>query len=83
MTEEQNDQTAEQPASSSEPETAPTPVPETTGQAIALPATTPPPPPELPQQPTELPQQPDTPPMGLPQGSDIPQGSLSGQRCRA
>ncbi|MGO8826436.1 MAG: S1C family serine protease [Acidimicrobiales bacterium] len=77
MTEEQNDQTAEQPASSSEPETAPTPVPETTGQAIALPATTPPPPPELPQQPTELPQQPDTPPMGLPQGSDIPQGTYA------
>ncbi len=70
MTEDQNDQTPDQPASSSEPETAPTPVPETTGQAIALPATTPP-------APSELPQQPDTPPMGLPQGSDIPQGTYA------
>ena len=70
MTEDQNDQTPDQPAGSSEPETAPTPVPETTGQAIALPATTPP-------APSELPQQPDTPPMGLPQGSDIPQGTYA------
>ncbi|MGA2472538.1 MAG: trypsin-like peptidase domain-containing protein [Acidimicrobiales bacterium] len=70
MTEDQNDQTPDQPASSSEPETPPTPVPETTGQAIALPASTPP-------APAELPQQPDTPPMGLPQGSDIPQGTYA------
>jgi S1-C subfamily serine protease len=70
VTEDQNDQTPDQPAGSSEPETAPTPVPETTGQAIALPATTPP-------APSELPQQPDTPPMGLPQGSDIPQGTYA------
>jgi S1-C subfamily serine protease len=70
VTEDQNDQTPDQPASSSEPETAPTPIPETTGQAVALPATTPP-------APSELPQQPDTPPMGLPQGSDIPQGTYA------
>jgi S1-C subfamily serine protease len=70
VTEDQNDQTADQPSSTSEPETTPTPVSETTGQAIAPPATTPPPP-------AELPQQPETPPMGLPQGSDIPQGSYA------
>jgi S1-C subfamily serine protease len=76
VTEEQNDQNqqndlpADQPTSSSEPETAPTAVPETTGHAIELPATTPP-------WPAELPQQPDTPPMGVPQGSDIPQGTYA------
>ena len=76
MTEEQNDQNqqndlpADQPTSSSESETAPTAVPETTGQAIALPATTPP-------APAQLPQQPDTPPMGVPQSSDIPQGTYA------
>ena len=65
MTEDQNDQTdptADQPTTSSVPETTPTPGPETTGQAIALPATTPP-------APADLPQQPDTPPMGVPQGA--------------
>ena len=47
MTEDHNDQndgTTGQPVSGAEAETAPTPVPETTGEAaIALPATTPPP----------------------------------------
>ena len=73
MTEDQNDQTeptADQPTGSSEPATAATPVPETTGQAIALPATTPP-------APAELPQQPDTPPMGIPQGTDSPRGTYA------
>ncbi len=85
MTEEQNDQTS-QPASGSEEETAPTPVPEATGQAVPLPETTPAPTAET--QPIadapvptaespELPEQPDTPPMGLPQSSDIPQGSYA------
>ena len=73
MTEDQNDHTeptADQPVTSSEAESAQTPVPETTGQAIALPATTPP-------APAELPQQPDTPPMGVPQGTDFPQGTYA------
>ena len=75
MTEDQNDQhdTTDQPVSATEPETAPTPVPETTaetavpettGEAIALPATTP----EPTTEPVSLPQQPDTPPLGVPQG---------------
>ena len=78
----QNNQTTGEPVSGSEAETAPTTVPETTGQtpvpgvtdeAIALPATTPP----APAGPIAVPQQPDTPPMGVPQGSDVPQGSYA------
>ena len=78
----QNNQTTGEPVSGSEAETAPTTVPEGTGQtpvpevtdeAIALPATTPP----APADPIAVPQQPDTPPMGVPQGSDIPQGSYA------
>ncbi len=70
----QNDETAGQPVSGSEAEaeTAPTPVPETTGQAIPVPETTPPP-----VDPGSLPQQPDTPPMGVPQGSEVPTGTYA------
>ena len=92
MTEEQNDQT-NVPASGSEEETAQTAVPEATGQAIPLPESTPVPTAETPvptaeaamptaeSQPTaeapQLPEQPDTPPMGLPQSSEMPQGSYA------
>jgi S1-C subfamily serine protease len=80
VTEDQNDQNdpaADQPPTSSEPENTSTAGAEATGQAIALPATTPP-------APAELPQQPDTPPMGVPQGAgtpvggtDVPQGTYA------
>ena len=77
MTEDHNDkidETTGQPVSGSgaEPETAPTPVPETTGQAIPMPVTTPPP-----ADPVSLPQQPDTPPMGVPQGAEVPTGTYA------
>ena len=69
----QNDETAGQPVSGeAETQTAPTPVPEATGQAIPMPATTPPP-----ADPDSLPQQPDTPPMGVPQGSEVPTGTYA------
>jgi len=78
MTEEQNDQPAEGPVSDSNPETAPTGVPETTSQAaIPLPAVSPPPS----EQP--LPEQLDTPPAGVAQdptptaGSAPPQGTYA------
>ena len=76
MTEDQNDQTPDQAASGSEPETASTPVPDATEQAIALPATTPEPAPEQ----LAPPEQPDTPPMGVPGSSaptTPPQGSYA------
>jgi S1-C subfamily serine protease len=68
MTEDQNDQTTEGPASDPVPETPPTvAVPEATSQAaIPMPAVTPPPS----EQPFALPLQPDTPPMGVAQDAD-------------
>lgn len=66
MTEDQNDKSTGQPGEGSTEETAPTPVPEATGEAIALPATTPPPSAEH----SALPQQPDTPPMGVTEGAN-------------
>jgi S1-C subfamily serine protease len=69
----QNDQATGEPVSGSEPEAPPTTVPESTGQPIALPPTTPP----APADPVAVTPQPDTPPMGVPQGSDVPQGSYA------
>jgi len=73
MTEDQHDQSTSEPVTGTEPETAPIPVPEATGQAIPLPSTTPP----APAGAAELPQQPDTPPMGVPQGAGTPQGTYA------
>ncbi len=75
MTEDQNDPTTNEPVSGpgTEPETAPIAVPEATGQAIALPATTPP----VPGGAAASPEQPDTPPMGVPQGSEAPTGTYA------
>ncbi len=72
MTEDQNDNTAEGPASGPEPETAPTSETEHPGQAaIPLPPTSA----SSWEQPVPLPEQPDTPPMGVPQGTTPPAGS--------
>jgi S1-C subfamily serine protease len=74
MTEDQNDQTTEGPASDPVPETPPTAVvPEATSEAaIPMPAVTPP----LTEQPLALPQQPDTPPMGV--AHDAPAAPATG-----
>ena len=93
MTEDHNDQndTTGEPVSGAEPETAPTPVPETTAQTPTPETTAQTPAPEAtgqaialpattppaPAEPIAVPQQPDTPPMGVPQGSGIPQGSYA------
>ncbi len=68
MTEDINDQSTGQPAGGPEEETAPIPVAETTGEAIALPAAIPPPSAGTPT----LPQQPDTAPDGVAPG--VPRG---------
>ena len=83
MTEDHNDQndTAGQPVSGSEAETAPTPVPETTARPQRPRPRARPSPCRRrlprPADPIALPQQPDTPPMGVPQGSEVPQGTYA------
>jgi S1-C subfamily serine protease len=79
MTEEENDQTAQEPVSDPDPQTTPTTAPETTSQAaIPLPAASPASEYRLP-----MPQQPDSPPIGVAQdptptvGSTPPQGTYA------
>ncbi len=64
MTEDHNDQSTNQPAGGPGQEAPASPMAETAGEAIALPAATPPPPAE----PLTLPVQPQTPTHGVPQG---------------
>ena len=64
MSEDQNDQSTGQPTDGPEQESPPTPVAETTGEAIALPGPAPTPTAE----PVIMPAQPDTQPQGVPQG---------------
>ena len=76
MTEDQNNQATEGPLSNPAPETAPTPLPETTSQgAIPLPAVTPP----VSELPHALPEEPHTPPMGTAHDAERPAGSTPPQ----
>ena len=71
MTEDQNENTTEGPATGPEPETAPNSVSDATSEAaIPLPAAST----SQWEQPVPLPEQPDTPPMGVAQGTTPPAG---------